>query len=239
MDSVNPRACFRLSRCFVDLCQKAMTLAEDPEYAIFSLSILMLSNKSVYVTSNAFTHQDGTLHNYFYEGMSIMVDGAPYRIMVILRQLLKIQVQKEDDPSSHLILDVNSSRISVTDEEVLKAYTRWLNSLRPGSPVDFMEVQKDGSNGWSRGVVASLSPVCTVYYGDSHDQPIITTLHDMNLSFIQKANTMSYGESYDTMYQYTLPIWESPLPTNESNNSLSRPKDGFTAGPILFHNEYP
>ena len=114
-----------------------MTLAEDPEYAIFSLSILMLSNKSVYVTSNAFTHQDGTLHNYFYEGMSIMVDGAPYRIMAILRQLLKIQVQKEDDPSSHLILDVNSSRISVTDEEVLKAYTRWLNSLRPGSPVDF------------------------------------------------------------------------------------------------------
>ena len=121
----------------------------------------------------------------------------------------------------------------------MKAYTHWLNSLQPGTPVDYLEIQKDGSNGWSRGVVSSLTPICSVYYGDYDDQPLFTTLHDMNLSTIQKANTMSYGESYDTMYQCTLPLWDKPFPVNENNHSLSQPARGFTAGPILFHNEYP
>ena len=238
-ESVNSRECYRLSRCFVDLCERAMTVAEDPEFVIFSLSFLMLLNKPVFVTSNALTHRDVTLRNYFYEGMLILVDGVSYRITTIIRPLFKIQFEKKDDPDVHLILDINSNRITVSSDEILKAYTHWLNSLQPGTPVDYLEIQKDGSNGWSRGVVSSLTPICSVYYGDYDDQPLFTTLHDMNLSTIQKANTMSYGESYDTMYQCTLPLWDKPFPVNENNHSLSQPARGFTAGPILFHNEYP
>ena len=83
-ESVNSRECYRLSRCFVDLCERAMTVAEDPEFVIFSLSFLMLLNKPVFVTSNALTHRDVTLRNYFYEGMLILVDGVSYRITTII-----------------------------------------------------------------------------------------------------------------------------------------------------------
>ena len=214
-------------------------MAKDPESAIFSLSYLMLPNRPVFVTSNSLTHRDMTMRNYFYEGMSVIVDGASYRIATIIRPLFKIQLEKIDDPQVRLILDVNSTRITVTKDEILKAYNHWLNSLQPGTAVDFLDVKEDGSADWSLGVVSSLTPTCSVYYGEYQHQRLITTLHDLNLSTLHKGNTMSYGESYDTMYQHTLPLWERPFSATESNHTVSKPDRGFTAGPILFHNEYP
>ena len=212
-------------------------LEEHVSDAVESIAQLLHPSSNLYLSSSSLVHKDVNDHNYFYKGMPVLVDSTPYIISCIHRSSLKVELTQTNAPHETLTLDVNSRRIHIPESSLLDGYSHWADSLRPGSFVDLYLLPVDELT-WTRGVVVALSPQCSVYYEDDEFGPVFLPIRDIHLSSLQKPGTVSFGAVKENVFVQVPPIWEFPCPERETNNHVD-PPEGLTAGPILFHNEYP
>ena len=234
-DSIMCRRCYPLMNLFVTILSNG--LEEHVSDVVESIAHLLQPSCNLYLSSSSLVHKDVNDHNYFYKGMSVFVDSTPYIISCIHRSSLRVELTQVNAPHATLTLDVNSRRIHIPEASLLDGYSHWADSLRPGSPVDLYLLPVDEST-WTRGVVVALSPQCSVYYEDDEFGPVFLPIRDIHLSSLQKPGTVSFGAIKEDIFVHVPPIWEFPCPEMETNNHVD-PPEGLTAGPILFHNEYP
>ena len=193
----------------------------------------------VYTTSNRLTHQNSN-SVYMHEGMNIRVDGELYIISSIRRQTLQIEARHASDSTRHVVLDVNSPRISIDEEASLLAYQVWLSTLCPGMSVDFVNPNQTSSksNFYTGIFLTSRNDEIAIYMEDDGYKTSCQCF-GLTPAYVQKGNTVSWGKLSIKRFTVEYPIWGRDLPDSETNNRIPTEEGAFSAGPILFQHTYP
>lgn len=194
----------------------------------------------VYVSSNRLTHQNSN-SVYMYEGMNIRVDGEMYVISSIRRQTLQIEAHHAVDSSKHVVLDINSPRISIDEEARILAYQVWLSTLCPGMSIDVFDAPNaTEKTQFTMATIVSISEdTIVIYIKDKSTTPVIYRCHEFTPAYLQKGNTASWGHTSTDRFTFDFPIWGCDLPDSETNNRITAGEGAFSAGPILFQHTYP
>ena len=201
--------------------------------------ILVNPVNQVYISSNRLTHKNSN-SVYMHEEMNIRVDGEAYIISSIRRQTLQIEARHALDFSKHIILDINSPRISIDEEESILAYQIWLSTLRSGMSIDFVDLtQPPGKSDFYTGIFLKTSNDKLLIYMEDDGYKALCTSLDITPAYVQKGNTISWGKIPTKRFTVEYPIWGYDLPDSETNNRITAEEGAFSAGPILFQHTYP